>query len=765
MAGLIGERVRRVVDRSLLTGQARYSADIPIDSPLDLAFVRSPYAHARIESIDVAGALDVPGVVAVVTASDFDDVKGISPVQVPEGLERPLLAHDAVRFVGEIVAVVVARSTAVAVDAAEHVDVEYAPLPPLIDVAVAAEPASPPIFPWHGTNSVLVVPGEPGQGFDSDDIVVSIEMHNQRVAVAPLEPLAVLAQPDGAGGLVVHASTQAPHALRDGLAVLCGLEPSAIRVIGPWVGGGFGAKSTADPEYALACRLALRLDRAVRWRQHRTENLLTMHGRAQRQRVRIALRADGTLRALHADLISDNGAYPGANHFMAGLTARMLAGTYRFEAVTSSITSVVTNTAPPTGYRGAGRPEATSLVERVVDIAARVVGQDPSDFRRRNLIGRAAFPYTAPTGAIYDSGDYERALDHVLALARYDDRRREQRRRREEGDPRLLGIGLSCYVEVTAGAGPTEFSDVEVHPDETVTVRVGTFAHGQGHRTTYAQIAADALGLPFESVRIIDGDTTLVARGVGTYGSRSMQVGGSSIHEACRLVVEEARRLAADVLEASPHDVVRSDGGFSVAGVPSRTVSWGELAARAAAAPDVSSERVGLYAAIDWERPASTFPFGAHVAVVEVDAETGKVTLVDHVAVDDCGTVLNPLLAEGQVHGGIAQGAAQAFLEEVVHDPDGNVLTSNLADYAFISATELPSFVTDHTVTPTPINPLGAKGIGESGTIGATPAVHNAVVDALAHLGVLHIEMPCTPEKVWRAINGESAAVDVRRRT
>jgi carbon-monoxide dehydrogenase large subunit len=765
---LLGERVRRVEDRSLVTGQARYTGDLePSEgSSLEVAFGRATMAHARITAVDVDDARLAPGVIGVFTAADFADVCGISPVPVPVELIRPVLATDVVRFVGEIVAVVVATSQAAAVDAAESVFVDLEPRASSVSLDQAGAPDAALVFESVDSNVAMQEQGVPGPAFDTAPIVVALDIHNQRVAVAPLEPNAILAEPDGSGGLVVHLSTQAPHALRDALAELCGIEQSAIRVIAPWVGGGFGAKSTADPEYVLVCRLALRLGRPVRWRQTRTENLLTMHGRDQRQRVKIALEPDGTLLAIHADLIPDLGAYASINHFLAGLTNKMVAGTYRVASATTSISSTLTNTAPPSGYRGAGRPEAASLVERTIDVVAAVLGHDPATLRKANLIAADAFPYVTPTGAVYDSGDYGLALDRALEIACYDERRAEQAARRAAGDTRLLGIGISCYVEVTGGAGPTEFSDVEVHPDATVTVRVGTFGHGQGHRTTYAQIAADALGVPFESIRVIDGDTALVARGVGTFGSRSMQIGGSSIHSSCLQVVERARELAADLLEASPLDVLHTADGFAVAGVPSKVVGWGDVATHAdrIGTRQSNDPRVGLYAYMDWERAAATFPFGAHVSIVEVDADTGKVTILEHVAVDDCGMVLNPLLAEGQVHGGIAQGVAQALLEEIVYDGEGNLLTTNFADYAIISAAELPSFTLDRTVTPTPINPLGAKGIGESGTIGATPAVQNAVVDALAHLGVLHVDMPCTPERVWRAINGDSVAVTVTRR-
>ncbi len=756
----VGQPRRRVEDRALLTGAAQFTGDVAARSArsasgaLTLAFVRSTVAHARVVTIETAAARAAPGVAGVYTAADLGDVHGLSAVPVPEELIRPLLARDVVRFVGEIVAVIAATDEGAAVDAAELVEVDYEPLPIVADLDAALADGAPRLHDGFDSNTVIRAGGPIPAGFaDGAAIVVEVDMTNQRVGVVPLETNAVLAEPDG-DGLRVHVSTQAPHLVRDGIAALCGLDPAAVHVIAPAVGGGFGAKSTPDPEYVLACRIALDLGRAVAWRQTRTENLLTMHGRAQRQQVTVAAAADGTLLRLHADLIADGGGYPGMNHFLATLTALMVAGTYRFESATTSITSVATNTAPPVGYRGAGRPEAACLVERTVDVVAAELGIDPAELRRRNLIPATAFPSTSPTGAVYDSGDYRAALDRALALARYDDRRRDQAVRRATADPQLLGIGVSAYVEVTAGAGPTEFADVEVHADATVTVRVGTFGHGQGHRTTFAQIAADALLVEADAVTVIDGDTALVARGFGTYGSRSTQVGGSAVAAACVEVAQRARELSADALEAAVDDVVHDDSGFTIAGVPARRLSWADVAraATTAGAGD-GGARPGLFATVDWARPAPTFPFGAHVAVVEVDSETGMARLVEHVAVDDCGTVVNPLLAEGQVHGGIAQGAAQALLEAIVYDAAGNDLTSNLADYAAISAAELPSFTLDRTVTPSPVNPLGVKGIGESGTIGALPAVHNAVIDALAHLGVRHLDMPCTPERVWRAIH------------
>ena len=504
------------------------------------------------------------------------------------------------------------------------------------------------------------------------------------------------------------------------MASLLGLSQDKVRVIAPAVGGGFGAKSIPEAEYVIACVLAWQLNRPVRWRQTRTENMLAVHGRGQRQRVRMAATRDGILTAIHADLLGDGGAYPAVNAYLVTLTGRMLAGVYAVPRASSSAIAVATNTAPPTAYRGAGRPEAACLVERAIDLVAAELGIDPIEIRRRNFIAKDQFPYTTPTGALYDVGDYDAALDCVLALSKYDERRREQAERRARDDRRLLGIGVAVYVEVTAGAGPSEFADVEVEPDGKITVKVGTFSHGQGHKTTYAQIASDALGVPFADITVINGDTAKVARGVGTYSSRSVQVGGTAIHVACGQVVEKAKLLAADILEAAAADIVHDADGFTVAGVPSQRITWAQAASHAQAKSTDDRGRGGLFVEIDWERPDATFPFGAHVAVVEIDRETGQVTLIDHTAVDDCGTIINPLLADGQVHGGIARGAAQALLEEVVFDDFGNLLTSNLADYASRQRGRVAVVQLDHTETPTHINPLGAKGIGESGTIGST---------------------------------------------
>lgn len=751
--GLVGQRIRRVEDPALVRGEARYVGDLPIDA-LELAFVRSPVAHARIVSIDVSAALALPGVHLAFTYDDVSSLPGFAPVPVPDEVLRPPLANGVTRFVGEPIVAIVADSQAIAADAAEQVIVEFDPLDSVIDVEAAMRADAPKLFSGLESNIVVGAVGAEVDVSGDADIAIDVWFDNQRLAVAPLEPNNIVADARG-GHLQVYVSTQSPHAVRDSLAGLLQLDQQAVQVLAPAVGGGFGAKSLADAEYQIACVASQRLARPVRWRQARGENLLTMHGRSQRQHVKLAARRDGTITAIHADLMGDGGAYPAINAYLAFMTARMLSGVYTIPTITHGSAAIATNTAPPTAYRGAGRPEAACLVERAVDILACELGLDPVELRRKNLIPSDRFPYEVSTGVTYDCGDYEAALDRVLELSAYGKLRAEQARRRAAGDRTLLGIGVSVYVEITAGMGATEFAHVEVHENGQATVKVGTFSHGQGHRTSFAQIAADALGLPLEAVTVLDGDTTKVKRGTGTYASRSIQVGGTAVHVASTNVATRARELAAELLEAASADIVIHEGRFTVAGVPARSIGWSDVVRMAVEQRDGDGERIGLFSELDWERPNNTFPFGAHVAAVEVDQDTGQVRLIDHFAVDDCGSIINPLLADGQVHGGVAQGAAQALYEQVVYDVDGNVLTSNLADYAFVSAAELPSFTIDHTVTPTYINPLGAKGIGESGTIGATASVHNAVIDALSHLGVRHIDMPCTAERVWRAINGD----------
>jgi carbon-monoxide dehydrogenase large subunit len=544
-----------------------------------------------------------------------------------------------------------------------------------------------------------------------------------------------------------------PHLLRDRVAELFDLDKHAVRVLSPHVGGGFGGKAGIAPEHAVVVGAARRLGRPVSWVETRSENLVAMpHGRAQVHYVELGLRRDGTIVGMRARLIGDAGAYAGfGGGLVIGPTYAMAQGVYRIPALRYDGAVVLTNTTPVGAFRGAGRPEATAMLERVVDMAAAELGMDPAQLRRRNFLRPGDFPYTTATGVTYDTGDYELPLTRALEVAGYEQLRAEQSRRRAADERLQLGIGLSSYVEITGGGGGGEFGAVEVHPDGTATVKVGTSGHGQGHATSFAMLAADTLGLPLEYVRFVQSDTFTVPSGGGTGGSRSLQLGGNAVHAAAGAVLDQARKLAAELLEADVGDIVAADGAVGVAGVPDRGIGWAELATEA------SRRGSPLSAAPGFHQDGATFPFGTHVAVVEVDMETGMVRPVRHVAVDDCGRVLNPLIVTGQQHGGAAQGIAQALWEQVVYDEDGTQLSATLADYAMPSAADLPGFEVSTTETPTPRNPLGAKGIGESATVGATPAVQNAVVDALAHLGVRHLDMPCTPQRVWRAIRDARA--------
>ena len=753
---ILGHPVRRVEDPDLVTGASRYVDDIPVDEALHAVFVRSTLAHGRVVAIDAARARDMPGVAGVFTAADVD-LGPIGSGATSEAFSRPILASKVVRFVGEALAVVLAETREQAADAAEAVLIDYEPLPAVIDPERALEAGAPLLFPEHGSNASLESEFGDSDPLAGAEVVARGRFVNQRLAPVPMETNAALAVPDPqAGGLTMWVSCQAPHYLRSGLAEPLGLKESQLRIVAPAVGGGFGAKIEVYPEHILVGALALRLGRPVRWMETRSESMTAMvHGRAQVQYVEIGAEKDGTITGLKVRLIGDGGAYPGEGAYLPGLTQLMLSGVYRIPRIATTLSFVATNTTPVNAYRGAGRPEAAALLERAVDLLADELGMDPVEVRRKNLIPKDVFPYTTATGAHYDVGDYELALDEALRLADYEGLRREQAERRRRGDVHQLGIGISCYVEITALGMGSEFGSVEVHPDGSLTVLTGTSPHGQGHATAFAQIVADMLKVPFEAVTVVHSDTAVVPRGQGTMGSRSAQVGGSAVLRASERVLEKARRLAAHILEAGVDDVVLfDDGRVGIAGAPDRALTWSELA-EAASDPSRVPEAMepGLAAKGDFSQSADgTFPFGAHVAVVEVDTETGRTRLIRHVAVDDCGRILNPLLVEGQVHGGLAQGIAQALYEEVLYDEDGNPLTGTLMNYEIPSAAEFPWFETAHTETPTPLNPLGAKGIGESATIGSTPAVQNAVIDAVSHFGVRHIDMPVTPERVWRAV-------------
>ena len=761
---ILGNAVRRLEDPALLTGAGKFVDDLVEPNMAHMAFVRSTAAHANLGAIDIAEALSMPGVVAVYHAGG-DDL-GLPSLQqfvaMPETLNRPVFATEKVRFVGDIVAAVVAETRAQAVDAVERVVVEYDLLPAVTSPIDAMSPDAPLLFSEHGSN-VCFGSAFPPEG-DADplvgaEFVAEVTMVSQRLAGVPLETNAILAVP-GQPGLTCWISTQAPHALHGAYAPMLGLEPAQLRVVCPSVGGGFGPKAGPYVEHLATAGAALKLGRPVKWIPTRSEDLVSLvQGRDFVMTAKLGVNADGRIVGLDASVVASAGAYPGLGAILPTLTQMMAVGVYDISNVRFKGTCVLTNNTSIGPYRGAGRPEAAQLIERVIDVAADKIGMDPAEIRRVNFISPDKFPLTTTTGANYDSGEYEKALDAALNASGYAELRADQARRRASGDVNQLGIGVSTYVEVTAPVGlHVEFGAVEIDDDGGASVFAGTSAHGQGHHTAFAMLASDVLGIPMDKITLVNSDTDRVPRGAGTMGSRSLQTAGSAIHVASIEVLDRARRLAAHMLEASADDIVVGDGGLQVAGVPTRLLSWGELAT---ASRDQSKLPAGLEPALlrhelDFDGTDSTYPFGAHVSVVEVDTETGRVTMLRHVAVDDCGRILNPLLVAGQQHGGIAQGAAQALYEWVQYDTDGNPLTATLLDYAIPSAAELSSFEVSNTQTDSPRNPLGAKGIGESGTIGSTPAIQNAVVDALSHLGVIHIDMPCSPERVWRAIQNAS---------
>ncbi len=746
---ILGTRVTRTEDPGLLTGARKYLADLPLVDRLHAVFVRSDVAHGVLGAIHVDDALGMPGVVAVLTAETL----GVAPhhgfVPVHPDFVRPPLADGRVRFVGEPIAVVLAETMEQGEDAAEAVWADIDPLPVVVDPEAAFDDDAPIIFEPHGSNQAQVHVDPAVDGLAGADHVMRGRYVNQRIAVVPMEPDCAAAEVDDAGRLTFWASTQMPHGLHGQLASALGMDRADVRVVTPQVGGGFGGKAGIHAEYsvvAAACRMT---KRPVVWVPPRSDDMKALpHSRAQVQYVELGCRDDGTFTGLRVRLVGDSGGYPTIGSFLPGGTRRMSQGTYDFGTIEFDIAVAVTNTTPTGAYRGAGRPEATALVERAVDQAALELGIDPIEIRKKNFLGDDVFPYTTITGNTYDTGRYGFPLDRAAAEVGYEALRAEQRQRRDAGDPRLLGIGVASYVEITAGGGADEFGAIEVHADGSATVFAGTLSHGQGHQTAYAMLVSDQTGIPIDRITLVDGDTDLIRTGGGTGGSRSLQLGGSAVRGATEAMIDSAKELAARLLEADVADIVvdNSAGTIGVAGVPAQAFSWAELATRG------EEDGTPLAGEFDFHQDGATFPFGAHISVVEVDADTGKVTLLRHVAVDDCGTVLNPLLVEGQQHGGIAAGIGQALFEEIRFDDDGNPVTSNLADYAMMSAADLPSFEAHSTETPTPLNPLGAKGIGEAATIGSTPAVQNAVIDAVAHLGVRHIDLPCTSERVWQTI-------------
>ncbi|HEY2330949.1 MAG TPA: xanthine dehydrogenase family protein molybdopterin-binding subunit, partial [Acidimicrobiales bacterium] len=727
---LLGTGVPRREDDHFLRGEGTYISNLELEGALHVVYVTSTVAHAELRSIDVEAARAAPGVVDVVTAADLD----VGPVAVinpgyPEAMARPLLAAGRVRFVGEALAAIVAESPEAAADAAELVVVDYEPLPAVVGIEGALAEGAALLFPEVGTNVVMSTSGGDDEGdaaLEACDVVVTGVVLNQRLAPCPLETRVAAARWDDDGRLVQWASCQGPHPVRAVIAATLGLPVDRVRVIAPDVGGSFGAKARPHPEEILIGWLARRVGRPVCWNPDRGDDMTGLgHSRAQRQTVEIGGDRDGTIRALRVLIDVDAGAYPVVGPIMAGNTAVMAPGPYRIPSVTWATRSVVTNATPLVAYRGAGRPEATALVERAVDLFAAELGLDPVEVRRRNLVRAEEFPFLNATGLLYDSGDYHRALDRLLDTVDYPGLRAEQARRRSADDPSLLGLGVAVFIDRTAGVPGSEFGAVELRPDGSLLVRTGSSPYGQGHHTAWAMLVADRTGLPLGRIEVVHGDTDVVPRGGVTGGSRSAQKAGSAVAEATDALVVEARSAAAGLLEAAADDVVLdlTTGRFHVTGAPgAATVSWDEVAAEVHSA---GSGGAGLACETDFDGDGPTFPFGAYLAVVEVDRETGQVTLDRIVTVDDAGTILNPVLALGQVHGGLGQGIAQALFEEFLYDADGNPLTASFADYAFPSAADLPSYECQLTETPSPNNPLGFKGIAESGTIGAPPAIQS----------------------------------------
>ena len=754
---ILGNAVLRREDPTLLTGEDKYFDDIEVDNLGHVYFVRSTVAHAEIISIDTSDAKGIEGVVGVWTADDLELKPFLSFPMFPPHFARPPLAKDKVRLVGDIIAVVVANSFSAAADAASSIWMDFNPLPSVTDPEEALKADAPILFDENGSNQCFetgigLEDGNPNEGADH---ITKIRMVSQRLAGVPIESNGIVAIPESADTMEIWIPSQNPISVRPVLAAELGLDESKLRVASPAVGGGFGPKSGTYVEYIITAKLALLLKRPLKWTELRSENMLSLgQGRGMTMYGEMGLDSEGKIIGLDAKVIADAGAYPAIGGFLAFFTQTMIQGVYEIPKIRFHAVSAATNTTQVLAYRGAGRPEATQLLERLIDQAADELEMDPAAIRMKNFIPKDAFPLTTLGGANYDSGDYALALNKALEESEYSTLLQEQERRRNHKEVKQLGIGISAYVEVTAPTGlHIEYGAVEINHDGTATARVGTSAHGQGHITAFSMIISDLLGIDMDKITILQSDTDKVPRGQGTMGSRSLQTAGSAVYVASETVLEKAKELASHLLEASVDDIITGEEGLHVIGVPSNALSWSELAE---ASNDENKRpdgmEPGLAHELDFDGTDSTFPFGAHVAVVEVDTETGAVELIRHIAVDDCGRILNPMLVTGQQHGGIAQGAAQALFEGVFYDEEGNPITGNLMDYAIPSAAELPSFETYNTETATPRNPLGAKGIGESGTIGSTPAIQNAVIDAVTHLGVEHIDMPLTSINVWNAI-------------
>jgi aerobic carbon-monoxide dehydrogenase large subunit len=757
----IGTTRRRVEDPRLVQGVGQYVEDLRLPGTVHVAFVRSPYAHARIKRIDLEAAGKAPGVIAVWSGERLEDTPRM-PYRAPMVKELnatplPPLAHDVVTMMGYPVAAVVASDRYLARDAAELVEVDYEPLPVVTDAEAALERDAPVIYPDLGTNVAyhfVKEGGEVEREFQRAERTLSLRLDHTRVAQVPMEPRAILASYEPSADLLtVWRSTQSPFQTREALSVALRRAEESIRVIAPDVGGAFGSKNPVYPDELTVVLLAMELGVPVRWVSTRMEDLQsTMQGRDQVDTVEVAFTEDGMITALKTRTVTNFGALTLPATAMPPLrVVHYATGAYRIGAFRSEVFGVYTNTAPTGPYRGAGRPEAAFIAERAIEEMARTLGLDPADARRRNFIRPDEFPYTTPTGAVYDSGEYQRTMERALEIAGYKELRERQRKERSSGETAsLLGIGLSTTIEVAAQGW--ESGRIEVQADGSVIARTGSSSHGQGHETSFAQVVAEHLGVPFERVRIVHGDTTQTPVGIGSFGSRSMTLGGGALAVSADGVKKKAVQVAASLLEASPDDLVYADGGVQVIGAPDRGLSLADIARAAQEGKGLPDGERGLSHENRFEPGRDTVPFGTTVAVVRIDREAGRIALERLVTVDDCGTVINPLIVDGQVAGGLAQGIGQALFERVAYDDDGQLLTMSLLDYAVPTAHMVPDYELDLTETPSPNNPLGAKGVGESGCVSAPPAIVNAVLDALAPLGITQLDMPLTADKVWRAI-------------
>ena len=767
---LVGTKVKRREDPRLVQGLSHYVDDLRMADVLQVAILRSPHAHARINGINMDAASALAGVISVVTGADIGDSVGSVPCAAANPTLRtpphPVLAQEVVRYVGEPVVAVVAEDSYTARDALDLIEVDYEPLPAVSDLEKALQPGSPLVHSQWDSNQAFTFEcgtGDMDKARAEADVIIKQKIVHQRLAPIPVETRGVVARYfPGEDELTVWSSTQIPHLLRAMLALVLGFPEHRIRIIAPEVGGGFGCKLNVYREEALLAHLAMKLKATVKWIEGRRENIqATIHGRGQVGTVEAAVKKDGTILGVTYDSLLDTGAYlqlltPG----LPPLTGLMISGSYKIPTLKFTSTGGFTNKVATDAYRGAGRPEATLVIERTMDLIARELDMDPVELRRKNFAQPTDFPLPVATGLAYDSGNYQGALDKALEMVGYDDLRAEQKRLREEG--RYLGIGFSTYVEICAmgpsaalPAGGWESGTVRLDFTGKTTVLTGVSPHGQGEETTFAQIVSDELGVPIEDVAVLHGDTAVVPNGIGTFGSRGISVGGTAVYMATQKVREKAEAIAANVLECSAEDLEFEDGKFSVKGVPDKGITIQEVALQAHVATKLpAGMEPGLQETSVFEPSNFTFPFGTHICVVEVDTQSGEIEIKKYVAVDDCGKVINPMIVDGQVQGGIAQGLGQALLEEVVYDEDGQLITGSLMDYAVPRAEDLPPLEFARTETPSPVNPMGVKGVGEAGTIGSTPSIVNAVVDALAPFGVKHIDMPLKPEKIWRLCQG-----------